>query len=668
MEGYRNCYGAPNEVETVLADAYDGKALDQCVVAVTDGRTYGQLFFDYALLHDVPMTFGCGIPIINSNPARLLELYQQWTGVGFFGADAIIAMLRSPAFDSGKLFELFPKTETGFKRSRFYSILGGLRFTNDYKVNAERLEGFQKALLTEEKLTDKNNEKDMKAITEKKAVLPALEIMAKELALPQEEFISKYAYLRKAGKTNAEMLLAKLDQVAAGTIYEELRTIRGAGIYQSVDDVILNLLKTSVCRQGSEAGKLHVTSVAGALSCLRKNLYVVGMSANGFPGSPTENYLLLDDDLILYGEAAGRMTSNGKVNESKRRFEALMKTFSSLDARIILSYTGMNVSELKKENASSLFFESFRADHGADASIKDMENTVEKVDYFAPPIGMTREIGKAYNRGATIARIPDMGSSFQEVLQYGLENEYSPSALDTYFSCPRSFFIAYILGIPEKETKDPFEVISAKNVGTLAHTMMEQLGESKASKEEFLKLSAEAFDRFLSANPPLIAENAINEKEQFLDLMEATYDMDPGRKAILKEEDLHCVHETGIKLRGFPDRVELLEDGTCLIVDYKTKRAVEHLQDDVDTCLQVLVYAYLLEANGYKVSGCEYRYVRLGETVTCRYDEEMRKLLTAKLDSFKAEMQNGFFSCAQRTEDVDPCKYCKYGNICGRDE
>ena len=35
IEAIRNCYGAPNEVETILADIYKGKKLDQCTVAVT---------------------------------------------------------------------------------------------------------------------------------------------------------------------------------------------------------------------------------------------------------------------------------------------------------------------------------------------------------------------------------------------------------------------------------------------------------------------------------------------------------------------------------------------------------------------------------------------------------------------------------------------------------
>ena len=93
-----NCYGAPNEMETILADIYSGKKLDQCTVAVTDPQVYGQLFFDYALIYNLPVTFGCGIPVTNSNPARLLMLYYRWLTSGFFGVDALKEMLSSEAF------------------------------------------------------------------------------------------------------------------------------------------------------------------------------------------------------------------------------------------------------------------------------------------------------------------------------------------------------------------------------------------------------------------------------------------------------------------------------------------------------------------------------------------------------------------------------------------
>jgi CRISPR-associated protein Cas4 len=136
---------------------------------------------------------------------------------------------------------------------------------------------------------------------------------------------------------------------------------------------------------------------------------------------------------------------------------------------------------------------------------------------------------------------------------------------------------------------------------------------------------------------------------------------------VLEEKDICCTHESGVGIHGFPDRVEQLEDGTYLVVDFKSGRKIVHEQDDIDSCLQVVLYAYLMEKKGYKVSGGEYRYIRLGESVTCRYDEDMKKQLSERLELFKISLQNGSFPMTEAQEDGDdPCRYCKYKDICER--
>nr|MCR5024700.1 hypothetical protein [Lachnospiraceae bacterium] len=139
VDSFKNCYGAPNEVETIITEIYRSKNLDKCTVAVTDTGTYGQLFFDYALLYDIPITFGCGIPIINSNPAKLLKLYYHWMTGGFYGLVSIKALLESNAFDKAKLKSLYPKEDDEFRWKTFWDVLGGIRLTNDLKINTKRL-------------------------------------------------------------------------------------------------------------------------------------------------------------------------------------------------------------------------------------------------------------------------------------------------------------------------------------------------------------------------------------------------------------------------------------------------------------------------------------------------------------------------------------------------
>ena len=673
INSFQNCYGAPNEVEKILTDIYFGKSLDKCTVAVTDPGTYGQLFFDYALLYDMPISFGCGIPIINANPARLLALYYRWMTGGFFGAYSIKALLSSKAFDSQKLYDLYPEADDNFRWSIFMDVLGGIRFTNDRAVNEKRLADFKTAIAEEESLIDPEDEKAYKTFNRKKLCIPYLEVLGRELSLPAEDFIAKYSYIRKGSETNSQKLLMLLDTAAVRAIYDELKVIRDSGIEQATEDMILNVLKMNVATGRSEEGKLYVTGTDGALSSIRENMYIAGLSASKYPGSPRENYLLLDADLRLFGDDAEYMTSDGIIGRKRDRFLTLARLASSLGSTINISYAGLDVSELKKDNASSLVFELYREESGKNATSKELEEHITKVDYFEPAISATRKVGEAYNEGKSI--LPHPSDELRDVagVHLSLDKEYSPSALEGFFGCPRSFMLGNILGIPEPDEDKPFEVIAATESGTLAHSLMEELGNSDMSLEAFLKLSGEYFDRFIAQHPPLVVQGAESEKEQFLDMMEIAYNMDPHREVVLEEEDIHSVHETGVKLHGYPDRVEKLDDGSYLIVDFKTGRSKSHEQDDINTCLQIVIYAYLMEQKGFKISGGEYRYIRLNETVTCKYDQEMKNALADKLSEFKRCMEAADFPIPElainRTDsDPDPCAFCKFGTICGKTE
>ena len=672
VNSFKNCYGAPNEVETILTDIYSGKNLDKCTVAVTDPTAYGQLFFDYALLYDMPVTFGCGIPIINSNPARLLVLYYNWMTGGFFGAAAINAILSSRAFDGQKLSKLYPEKDENFSWGTYSDVLGGIRLTNDRTANDERIAKFKKAIEEEEAMADPEDEKAYMAFLRKKLCIPYLEVLAKELSMPAEDFISKYAYIRRGSDTNAQKLLMLLDLSAASAIYEELKLIRASGMEQAAEDMILNVLKLRVAGSHSEEGRLYLTGIDGALSSVRENLYIAGLAASRYPGSPEENYLLLDADLRLFGDAAEYMTSDGRIGRKRDRLLALARLFSTLGSNIHVSFAGMNASELKRDNASSLVFELYREESGKNADSKEMEEHITKIDYFEPSISVTRKVGEAYNEGKTVVPRPSEEVRDAIGVKLSLEQEYSPSALDVFFRCPRAFMLSKVLGIPEPDDDKPFEVIAANESGILAHSLMEKLGNSDMSLEDFLRLSGEYFDRFIAEHPPLVSQNEA-ERDQFLDMMETAYHMDPRRKVVFKEEDIHCKHESGVKLHGLPDRIEKLEDGSYMVVDFKTARSIGHEQDDIDTCLQIVIYAYLMEKAGYKISGGEFRYIRLGKKVSCRYDDDMKQKLSEKLSVFKQHMEAADFPIPVKAyeqnrekDDPDPCRYCKFGRICGK--
>lgn len=667
IEEIRNCYGEANEIETILSEIYKANQVDQCVVAITDKATYSQLLFDYAVLHDVPMSFGCGIPIANSNPAKLLKLYSKWSNNGVDSAVALKEMLSSSAFDRSKLKKAFPCQEN-FHWNTFYDILVDLRLTPDETTNKKRLDDFKKAIEEDER--DAEGTKDLQKIQQKKSYISALEVVASELVLQTEEFIDKYAYIRRGSDSYSAMLLMALDNSAAMAISRELKMAAGLdNLYRQ--GVVQSILNKNVCFQKSEEGKLYVTDIDGAIPSLRSNLYVAGLSASLYPGAPKENYLLLDDDIEKFGKDEAYMTSAGQVTKKNEKLIALTALASALGNKVYLSYSGFNVSELKKNNASSLVYKLYTEKFEKSASLNGLNEFTKKVGYFDPAISVTREIGKAYISETPILKNSMDCAKTSNIAKLNFNTAYSPSALKNFFNCPRSFMLSNLLGIPTPEDDSPFEVIAANERGTLAHSLMEKLADEKMTLEDFIKLSGEFFDRFIAEHPAYVEERVASKREEFLAMMETAYKMDPKREVVFKEEDVKYEHESGVVIHGFPDRMEKLEDGSYLIVDFKTGRTIEHIKDDIDTCLQIVIYAYLMERMGFKVSGGEFRYLQKGETVSCKYDDEMKKLLSEKLTLFKHHLEIMDFPIPESAlnkekTDESPCKYCKFGLVCGK--
>ena len=242
-----------------------------------------------------------------------------------------------------------------------------------------------------------------------------------------------------------------------------------------------------------------------------------------------------------------------------------------------------------------------------------------------------------------------------------LERAWSPSALDIFFQCPRRFYLTKVLWLPEDEPDDPFMVLSAADIGTLAHAMMEELAAKDMPKADFLKLSEKAFNDFLVGRPPIHEDDADKERKEFLKMMDSAYDQDPHNEVISAEEEYTYDHPSGVKLHGFPDRVEKDKDGNLIIADFKSGRTITHIKNDIDTCFQVVVYAWLLEQAGTDISRCDYRYLRKNRTITCDYNDDMKNKLNEKLVQFKTAVETNDFP---RNENETSCKYCKMRDIC----
>ncbi len=630
---YAESYGSSNEVVAI----YDyivanNLPFDECVVAVTNPTPYGQLFYDFSQSNELPITLGCGIPILNSNPARLLKLLYDWNTTGYHGIDALNILLRSDALDQKKLFDTLG-IEKAWQLDRVIKIAGQLRLNFDVTENRSKISALPQ--------NDKNA-----------TLYPCVAALSEELALGESKLIEKYALIRDGA-------IGRVDRSALSVICDALDAYAKFSGGSPLDQIIPEILQKSVCSENSREGALFVTGISGAMASMRKHLFVTGMSASNFPGTPRENYLLLDSDYLLFADKETAPTSINLVQQKKDALGHLLALASALDIHIHISYSGYDLAALKEENPSSVLFDIFKQQHGEDATLQQYKAAFRHIGYFGGQVSGDHTIGRAYIQGYDISCQP---ADFSEAAcAHTLNKAYSPTAIDDFFSCPRHFFLTRILGVQEAEPDDPFAVIDAKTTGKLAHSLMEELAHSPCDKDTFLQRAADAFDHFLLSRPPIHSESADREKSSFCKMMANAYGQDPQNEVLASEEKQVFRHSSGILLEGYPDRVEKTPEGEYIIADYKTGKRINHLANDIDTCLQVVIYAYIMEQKNIPISRCEYRYLRDGVTIPCRYDDSMKEKLDAKLLLIKNALTTGQFPVAEKKA---VCTYCRLGNIC----
>ena len=633
---YTESYGSSNEVEAIY-DYITANNLpfDECTVAIANTAQYAQLFYDFSQSHSLPITLGCGVPILNANPARLLKLLYDWDNTGYHGVDALKTLLHSDALDQKKLLTTLG-VEHVHQLDRIIEIAGQLRLNFNQEENNRKIV----ALPQDGKYA---------------SLYPSVAALANELALGESKLIEKYALIRDG-------IIGRVDRSALSVICDTLDAYAKYTGSSSLNQIIPEILQRSVCSENSREGALFVTGIFGAIASMRKHLFVAGMSAGNFPGMPRENYLLLDSDYLLFADESAAPTSTNLVQQKKDTLDNLLALASALGVNSHISYSGYDLAALKEENPSSVLFDIFKKQYGEEATLQQYKNTFRHVGYFDQQVSGDHTVGRAYIHRKEISYD---GVDFSEATcAYAGDTAFSPTAIDDFFNCPRHFFLTKILGVQEQEQDDPFTVIDPAATGSLAHSLMEELAHSPCNRDVFLQRAAAAFDRFLLSRPPIHSDSAAKEKTAFCKMMENAYDLDPKNEVLASEEDQSFRHSSGVLLRGIPDRVEKTAEGECIIADYKTGRRVKHQANDIDTCLQVVIYAYLLEQRGVPISRCEYRYLRDGLLIPCRYDDSMKEKLNTKLLEFKKALEAGQFPPA---ESERACTYCTLAGICNND-
>ena len=615
-ESYIKAYGEGNEVESVISTIYrNNLPLDECVIASANPSIQSLLFSDLAKLHNIPLTLSTGLPLSLSAPASLLSAMIEWNTFGYNGKDAWKALVENDGFNDWKFKSDIVLGDLNYKA--FIELSGSLRlsFSPD---NAQKLDEYEKSLYERRKV----GAKERKYVEEKIALLEPLKKLISILSHGFIDFFERYAVIRRCEE--------EFDSTAKKRIIETLRSYyEASGHKEDYENILDDILATFVGRETSHEGALHFTTIKGALVSMRKNLFVTALSSSEFPGSPIQDYLALDDDILSLSGSTS-FTSTGIIEERISSLDSLKELAEKTAERVFYSYSSYDTAELKDCNPSSWLY-------------SRMEDEGKEMGYFSSGLTPSFSCGLEYLNGKInskslfkmkedIKKDGRIISPDGEIRRYG----WSPTSMEVFLTeCPRHFYLASVVGIPDDSPDNPLETMRADAYGKLVHHCIESFSFDAIRvipKYEFIARSSEAFDNAIKERPPVNACDIEYVKKEFLETMERAYDLNYGdSRPLLSETELRGEIDDDFFVSGYPDRIVLDGAEELTVIDFKTSTNISHKvtkstwsvsknpyvnnEDKFRYCFQVLLYAWLcnrLESKeGIKVKKCEYRYPRI---------------------------------------------------------
>jgi hypothetical protein len=202
----------------------------------------------------------------------------------------------------------------------------------------------------------------------------------------------------------------------------------------------------------------------------------------------------------------------------------------------------------------------------------EKQKSEKKLDVFIPQRGVFRvEPAIKEEKTAKTAEMADFLKQFT----------YSPSSMDTYLDCPRQFYFRYVLNLQPKT--DLLSTPEPREIGTFVHELLHQTFAEFINKRPVIDAGFEA--KFFKAfkkkfeedfHPRLgdgafLLESVLKHRlEQFL---RNEQERQVAKLLVLEQKYPYKIGD--FKLNAKVDRVDELDDGTLLVVDYKTGGKVE---------------------------------------------------------------------------------------------
>ena len=291
-----------------------------------------------------------------------------------------------------------------------------------------------------------------------------------------------------------------------------------------------------------------------------------------------------------------------------------------------------------------------------------------------------------------------------------LENgprSFSPSSLQTYLHCQRKYFYQYVLGLPQVEVSEEHDEAAAESGGEAAVSLVgggaEAVANSsydKLSPKDLGSIVHRALELYKGDLEPAL-ERAIQENAPLYQGDEARvmlehYLASPLYKSIPKQQKRElafAVYEKqGLLISGIIDCLGFNEDGSLLLVDYKTGKPPVAGEVDKGYAYQLAIYEKVArERWGRAQAGkpvpriiSELHFLQNNTSWSLEKHAEAKAVdyyaeAIALCEAISHKTQESEFACRHygeqgldnREENLQnavtalaPCKYCPYNYVC----
>jgi putative RecB family exonuclease len=243
----------------------------------------------------------------------------------------------------------------------------------------------------------------------------------------------------------------------------------------------------------------------------------------------------------------------------------------------------------------------------------------------------------------------------------------SPSRAGDFMTCPLLYRFRVIDRIPEPPTQ-------ATARGTLVHAVLERLFDHPAAERTpgaARELVAPEWDRLIAASPDLAGlfpdeterEAWLKEVRTSIDgyfVLEDPRRLEPAEREWYVETEL----ESGLKLRGYVDRLDVAPTGEIRVVDYKTGKVPREAYE-ASALFQMKFYALVIwRLRGVIPRMLQLMYLANGEVLRYSPDEADLRATQRKLEALWQAIERARATGDWRARPSKLCDWCRHKALC----